>query len=83
MDSKTNLMAPSWIQSKKRGQVAHLDSWKAELRKISWTKKEELIFSTKVVVISTFLAGIAVYLVDLSIQGVLDLFRSLFRVLFS
>ncbi|MDE3048222.1 MAG: preprotein translocase subunit SecE, partial [Verrucomicrobiota bacterium] len=42
-----------------------------ELKKVSWTSKEELIFCTKAVIIATFLFGLTIYAVDLSIRGIL------------
>ncbi len=43
-----------------------------ELKKVSWTSKKELLVSTKVVVVSTFVFGIAIYFSDLVIKGALD-----------
>ncbi|KPK32739.1 MAG: hypothetical protein AMS24_03290 [Chlamydiae bacterium SM23_39] len=40
-----------------------------ELKKVSWTSKEELIKSTKIVVISTFISGIGVYVIDIFIRN--------------
>ena len=45
---------------------------KEELKKVSWTTKEELLSCTKVVVLSTFIFGMGIYLVDLMIKGVLQ-----------
>lgn len=45
---------------------------KRELKKVTWTSKKELLVSTKVVVISTFVFGIAIYFSDLAIKGTLD-----------
>ena len=46
---------------------------KDELRKVSWTTKEELIFSTKAVIGSIFVLGLSIYGVDLIVKRVLDL----------
>jgi len=46
---------------------------KDELRKVSWTTKEELSFSTKAVVSSIFILGLGIYSVDLIIKAILDL----------
>ncbi len=43
-----------------------------ELGKVSWTSKEEILLCTKVVIGSTFLFSLGIYLVDLGIRGVLD-----------
>lgn len=44
---------------------------KAEIQKITWTNREELIFYTKLVVGATFVFGMAIYVLDLVIQGTL------------
>lgn len=50
-----------------------IEEVKAEFRQITWTSKEELIAYTKIVVGSTFVLGLGVYLVDLSIQSVMNI----------
>ena len=50
---------------------------KAEIGKITWTTKEELVVSTKVVVLSVLFFGIAIYFTDLTIQVVLWLLNFL------
>lgn len=55
---------------------------KEELRKVTWTPKEELLFCTKIVVASTFLLGIGIYLVDLLIKGVLNGISGLVHLIF-
>ncbi|MCC5832489.1 MAG: preprotein translocase subunit SecE [Chlamydiales bacterium] len=44
---------------------------KQELKKVEWTSKEELKSYTKIVLVSTFIFGMFVYLVDLLIQSFL------------
>jgi preprotein translocase subunit SecE len=44
---------------------------KQELKKVDWTSKEELKVYTKIVLASTFLFGMLVYIIDLVVQGVL------------
>ncbi|MGA8163545.1 MAG: preprotein translocase subunit SecE [Waddliaceae bacterium] len=41
---------------------------KAEFKKISWTKKDELQVYTKIVIAATFLFGMLVYFMDVFIQ---------------
>lgn len=53
-----------------------------ELKKVSWTSKEELIFCTKAVIIATFLFGLTIYVVDLGIRGVLQTAASLVQRIF-
>ncbi len=53
-----------------------------ELKKVTWTSKAELIFSTKAVIFATIFFGLAIYAVDLGIRGVLDLASSIVRMIF-
>jgi preprotein translocase subunit SecE len=53
----------------KRGYVREL---KEELKRVSWTSREELFLSTKIVVGATFAFGLGVYLVDLCVRGGLN-----------
>jgi len=60
----------------------YIREFKEELKKVSWTSKEELFLSTKIVVGSTFVFGFGVYLVDLVVQGSLNGLHSLvFKVI--
>jgi preprotein translocase subunit SecE len=60
----------------------YIREFKEELKKVSWTSKEELFLSTKIVVGSTFVFGFGVYLVDLIVQGSLNGLHSLvFKVI--
>lgn len=45
---------------------------KSEIQKITWTSREELIAYTKIVVGATFATGMAIYMLDLIIQGSLE-----------
>lgn len=49
--------------------VEFVGAVKEELKRVEWTSKEELKSYTKIVLISTFLFGLAIYLADLLIQG--------------
>jgi preprotein translocase SecE subunit len=53
-----------------------------ELKKVTWTPKQELFRSTKAVILATFIFGFAIYLADLGIRGVLDGVGSIVRFLF-
>jgi preprotein translocase subunit SecE len=55
---------------------------KSELKKVTWTTKGELIFSTKAVIVATFVFGLAIYAVDLGIRGVLDFASHIVRMVF-
>lgn len=59
---------------KKRGFF--LREVQQELKKVSWTSKEELKNCTKIVLGSIFLLGIGIYIMDLMIQGSLYLISS-------
>jgi preprotein translocase subunit SecE len=54
---------------------------KQELKKVEWTSKEELQVYTKIVLASTFLFGLAIYVIDLAIQGVLGGINLLLKAL--
>ena len=70
-----------FAESKKRAQAAlkrknregFLQGLKDELKKVSWTTREELRLSTKVVIMATFVLGLGIYFADLVIKGCLDL----------
>ena len=53
-----------------------------ELKKVTWTSREELIFCTKAVIFATFFFGLAIYVVDLVIHGGLRAAAGLFRMIF-
>jgi len=44
---------------------------KGEIKRITWTSREELLFYTKLVVGATFVFGMAIYVLDLLIQATL------------
>lgn len=77
MDTKlspTKLSSGLRMQSalKKKPTLSYIQGIKNELKKMSWTAKEELILSTKVVIAVTFTCGIGIYFVDLFVKGSLD-----------
>ena len=55
----------------KKKWIGFVGDMKQEFRKIEWTSAGELKSYTKIVLISTFLFGMVVYLIDVAIQGVL------------
>lgn len=59
-----------------------LQSVKDELKRVSWTSKEELQRSTKIVIGSTLFIGFAIYCVDLVIRHCIDGFHVLARLIF-
>jgi len=53
-----------------------------ELKKVSWTSKQELISCTKIVLWVTFVFSIAIYVADLFIRNALHIVNLLARLLF-
>lgn len=64
--SKSNTNAQSSYKA-----IEFVGDVKTEIKRIHWTDKEELKTYTKLVIASTFMFGMGIYLVDLTIQGVL------------
>lgn len=58
-----------------------LSSIKSELKKITWTDKDELKSYTKIVISATFLLGMGIYLADLLIQAFLYGLGSLVKMI--
>ena len=54
---------------------------KSEIEKITWTNREELFFYTKLVVGATFVCGMAIYVLDLLIQGTLGTLNFLLHLI--
>ncbi len=73
---------PETKQVQGKSGTGYINELKAELKKVTWTTKEELIFFTKIVVGSTFALGIGIYAVDLLIKGVLNGFGALIHLIF-
>ncbi len=71
------------ISTEKRSQKVRdfIGDIKAEIFRISWTSKEELIVYTKIVVATTFMMGIGIYFIDLFIQGFLNGLATLIRLI--
>ncbi|MCY7361318.1 MAG: preprotein translocase subunit SecE [Ignavibacteria bacterium] len=47
----------------------------SELKKVSWPKKQELIDSTKVVVITMLISAVFVYIID---KGISEMLKAIF-----
>ena len=73
MESK--LKKRSREKKKRKDVFTFISELKDELKKVSWTTKPELISATKVVVISVFVFGMEIYMVDLMVKGVLELVK--------
>lgn len=67
--------------AKRKRVVEFVGDVKQELRKVEWTSGAELKAYTKIVVASTFLLGLAIYFIDLGIQGFLNGIQFIVRAL--
>lgn len=65
-----------------RGLSGYVHELKEELKKVTWTSKDELVLFTKIVVGSTFALGLGIYGIDLVIKGVLNGFGALIHLIF-
>ncbi len=63
-------------------KTSYISELKEELKKVTWTSKDELILFTKIVVGATFALGLGIYGVDLLIKGVLNGFGALVHLIF-
>ncbi|MGB7979104.1 MAG: preprotein translocase subunit SecE [Chlamydiales bacterium] len=63
-------------------KVSFLREVQNELKKVTWTSKEELLFCTKAVILATFFFGLTIYAVDLGIRGVMDGAAHFIRMIF-
>ncbi len=85
VNHKTSILAQSRkkasLFSKKKGKIGYLQSIKDELKKVSWTSKEDLTQCTKIVVSATVAFGIGIYVADLFIRGVLQGLSSLVKMI--
>ncbi|MCE2983556.1 MAG: preprotein translocase subunit SecE [Parachlamydia sp.] len=68
---KTQTATKEKSYSFKKGRE-FVDDVKNEVLKVNWTSKEELKTYTKIVVIATFVFGMAIYFLDLVIQSSLS-----------
>jgi preprotein translocase subunit SecE len=62
------------VESKKLNIAKFFRETRAEIRKVSWPNRKELIQHTQVVVTSIILVGTVLWLVDLAFGGILNLF---------
>lgn len=82
---KSNLLAESKRRAraaaKNKNKVGFLQGLKSELKKVSWTSREELTTCTKIVVGATLFFGIGIYVVDLLVRNVLQGIHMLSRLI--
>ena len=69
------------VVAKEEKKLSYLREVQNELKKVTWTTRQELLLSTKAVVIATFVFGFAIYLADLGIRGALELLSALVRLI--
>lgn len=79
---RMNTDVPLRQATKRKSIFAFIQELKSELSKVNWTTKEELKFSTKVVICAIFLFGLGIYLVDLIVKSGLDLIALIVRFIF-
>jgi preprotein translocase subunit SecE len=70
------------ITTNEKKKVSYFREVQNELKKVTWTSKEELIFCTKAVIFATFAFGFAIYTIDLAIRGALDGAGAIIRAVF-
>jgi len=66
----------------KKKKLNYFREVQAELKKVSWTTKLELISFTKIVLGATFIFAIAIYIADLVIKNALHVVSLIARILF-
>lgn len=77
-ETPSKIISLSAVRAEKEGKrparrlFFFIQEVKEELKKVSWTSREELLLSTKLVVLATFIFGLGIYLADLLIKGSLD-----------
>lgn len=72
----------STLSTGEKRKLSYFREVQNELKKVTWTSKEELILCTKAVIFATFIFGLAIYAVDLLIRGVLDGIFAFLRMIF-
>jgi len=60
----------------------YVQELREEMGKVAWTTSTELRFSTKMVVLSTIVFGLGIYVVDFFIKHSLDLVKAIVHYIF-
>lgn len=68
--------------AKRKSLFVFIHEMKEELKKVSWTAKEELRFSAKMVILSMFVFGFSIYVVDLGVKGLLEMIKATVHFIF-
>ena len=81
MSVSTKIADLSAAKQKKKKRGSFFQGMKEEMKKVSWTTKEELTTCTKIVIGAIFALGLSIYVVDLFIRYVLQGMGSLIRLI--
>ena len=71
MTTSKKIVQISAVSKKKKAKTAYIQELKEEMKKVSWTTKEELVLCTKIVIGTIFTLGLGIYIIDLVIRNVL------------
>lgn len=69
------------VKGKKLRKPSFIHEMKEEMKKVSWTTKNELYTCGKIVVAAIFFLGLGIYLIDLFIRLSLDGISNLVRLI--
>ncbi|MCH9611714.1 MAG: Protein translocase subunit SecE [Chlamydiia bacterium] len=72
MAQRIGILRKTNEEKQEKVSSSYISELKSEVKKITWPKKNELIRSTKVVLLVTLFAGFGIYFADLMIRGVLS-----------
>ncbi|MBN2478844.1 MAG: preprotein translocase subunit SecE [Parachlamydiales bacterium] len=65
--------------SEKKKKLNYFRQVQAELKKVSWTSKSELVVYTKIVLLSTLIFALSIYIADLGVRSVLNFINIIAR----
>ena len=68
-------------QKKSKSKTSFIQELKDEMKKVSWTSKEELRVCVKIVIGAIFALGLGIYLIDVFIRLILDGLGNLSRLI--
>ena len=70
------------VATKEKKRLSYFREVQAELKKVTWTSRQELFASTKAVVFTTLTFGFVIYFADLAIRGVMNGIGAIARMIF-
>lgn len=79
MDVKKGRSTSASGKMEGRKVIEFVGEVKQELKKVEWTGKDELKSYTKIVLVSTAIFGLFIYLIDLLMQGLLSGIHLIFK----